>query len=833
MTGAILTAIGKAKIASATPEDQLQITHVAVGDGNGSYPVLTEDMIALTNEVWRGDSSNPIRDAAATNTLMFESAIPPDVGGFTIREIAIFDVDGDMIAIGHVNPAQIKPLPTSETAVNMTVRMIIALANAEQTNLVLQIAPIATHNGLADRDMPGAHPAEAISYRLGSLAAFLDGLQNPEKTGIDASKVITLNGKTQEQVNGELKNRALNLLDFPRLADETHDTPRINRMITKANELGIRYCDIDDGDYYILASTSDTSYFGWDDGIELKSGVYVRASKGANIRALAYSYQGGTVMRAKSQYDIGWFGGKFFGERNQHLAPDGSAYVQRQNSAAYTQGQYIWYQSWGFLVTTGGTTAAAMPSYSSLNVGDSLTDGSATLQVVSKTLGEWGHNIAIYGCDRVFIDTESVDAWGDGCLITSTQVNSGTPSSNVFLRLKADNNRRQGLSVTSCDGLYILDGTELTNTNGVAPSAGVDFEPNANMAVKSVFIQTLICDNNDGGGFLAYANATGSKIENINAHTVIARNNVSAGFRARYANIDGIRIGNLTTQGNKTIAGVRVDGDAKNIQINEHVSDGDYVGISLSGALNIVIGKSVIKNSTYSNSSFTNVVGGEIGTIEDQNTSLNRGFELFSCSDLTIGKIKTTGSNNAGIYINDTHNCEIGFNVNCVKASHPVHLRGSNNNVISGIVGDQALTQSGSYGIYVDTTSTGNKINHNIVKAQTASKFITGIFCVSTTSGNTVMFNEVDANAHTGGAVWDSGSNTLELNSGQFAPDIQSATTAQLQSATHVVNVKYKKAGRTVMNTTTSKLYFAIGALANSPWRPIGAADGTQDITPA
>ena len=192
MTGAILTAIGKAKIASATPEDQLQITHVAVGDGNGSYPVLTEDMIALTNEVWRGDSSNPIRDAAATNTLMFESAIPPDVGGFTIREIAIFDVDGDMIAIGHVNPAQIKPLPTSETAVNMTVRMIIALANAEQTNLVLQVAPLVTHNSLSDREVKGAHPDSAI---------------------------VTWSGRSQEDVN----KRRFYIEDFGGVGDGVFD----------------------------------------------------------------------------------------------------------------------------------------------------------------------------------------------------------------------------------------------------------------------------------------------------------------------------------------------------------------------------------------------------------------------------------------------------------------------------------------------------------------------------------------------------------------------------------------------------------------------------------
>ncbi|MFK7691401.1 phage tail protein [Paenibacillus sp. HJGM_3] len=131
----ILTAIGKAKLASATSENQLEITHVAVGDGNGSYPVLTENMVALANEVWRGTASTPIHDTQAPNTLMFESAIPPDVGGFTIREIAVFDRSGAMIAIGHVDPAQQKPLPKQSTGIHMTVRIMIALANAAETNL--------------------------------------------------------------------------------------------------------------------------------------------------------------------------------------------------------------------------------------------------------------------------------------------------------------------------------------------------------------------------------------------------------------------------------------------------------------------------------------------------------------------------------------------------------------------------------------------------------------------------------------------------------------------------------------------------------------------------
>ncbi|TMV43065.1 hypothetical protein FE783_36365 [Paenibacillus mesophilus] len=165
MTGSILTAVGKAKLASATPENQLEITHVAVGDGNGSYPVLTENMIALAHEVWRGHASNPIRDTQATNTLMFESALPVDVGGFTIREIAIFDSTGAMIAIGHVDPAQQKRLLTQSTGINMTVRIIIALANAAETNLILQTEKIEQQAGNGLEQEPPEEPVTHVSRR--------------------------------------------------------------------------------------------------------------------------------------------------------------------------------------------------------------------------------------------------------------------------------------------------------------------------------------------------------------------------------------------------------------------------------------------------------------------------------------------------------------------------------------------------------------------------------------------------------------------------------------------------------------------------------------------
>lgn len=155
----ILTNIGLAKLASATPENQLEIKSVAVGDSDAPIdPTNT----ALNNEVWRGDSSLPIRDPMDAKVLIFEGVIPASVGGFTIREVGLFDVDGDLIAIGHTSEID-KPAPSAGTPITLTARVRLMLDNADQTDLIIADAPLIDHQGTGNRDAPDAHPIEAIT----------------------------------------------------------------------------------------------------------------------------------------------------------------------------------------------------------------------------------------------------------------------------------------------------------------------------------------------------------------------------------------------------------------------------------------------------------------------------------------------------------------------------------------------------------------------------------------------------------------------------------------------------------------------------------------------
>ena len=159
---AIITDVGLTKLATASPLAPLQITHVAFGDNNGVWPKLLDaSATSLTNEVYRSTSSDPIKTTAEPQILIFEGSIPGDVGGFTLREMAIFDVDGDMIAIGDIDRI-IKPAPGAGNQIILTQRLHVKFSNTSDVELIAQDVAILDHQGLSNRTSSSAHPASSI-----------------------------------------------------------------------------------------------------------------------------------------------------------------------------------------------------------------------------------------------------------------------------------------------------------------------------------------------------------------------------------------------------------------------------------------------------------------------------------------------------------------------------------------------------------------------------------------------------------------------------------------------------------------------------------------------
>lgn len=142
---AILTNVGRAKQANA---DALgiawKITEMGVGDGNPNgladppNPVPAATQTRLLNE-WRRKPLNQLRiDPVNTAVIIAEQIIPADEGGKWIREIGLYDADGDLVAVANCAPS-FKPLLSQGSGRTQVVRMNFIVSSTG--NITLKIDP--------------------------------------------------------------------------------------------------------------------------------------------------------------------------------------------------------------------------------------------------------------------------------------------------------------------------------------------------------------------------------------------------------------------------------------------------------------------------------------------------------------------------------------------------------------------------------------------------------------------------------------------------------------------------------------------------------------------
>ena len=131
----ILTNNGKALIASATVNNKINYSHIAVGDGNGSVPDPSETRTALVNEKARIALNVVEINPNNTNQIMCEAIIPSNIGGFYIRELGLFA--GPTMVVNANYPPTLKPLPDDGGAREINIKMVINIQNAEVIALYL------------------------------------------------------------------------------------------------------------------------------------------------------------------------------------------------------------------------------------------------------------------------------------------------------------------------------------------------------------------------------------------------------------------------------------------------------------------------------------------------------------------------------------------------------------------------------------------------------------------------------------------------------------------------------------------------------------------------
>ncbi|EED0339062.1 phage tail protein [Escherichia coli] len=134
----VITDTGAKKLAQAAAPDgkPVRLTHMTVGDGGGTLPTPDSKQTRLVHEVWRHTVNRVILDATHQNRIIAELVIPPEAGGFWIREIGVFDEHGDLIAVGNTAESY-KPTVAEGSGRAQTFRTILTVSSTASVALTV------------------------------------------------------------------------------------------------------------------------------------------------------------------------------------------------------------------------------------------------------------------------------------------------------------------------------------------------------------------------------------------------------------------------------------------------------------------------------------------------------------------------------------------------------------------------------------------------------------------------------------------------------------------------------------------------------------------------
>lgn len=136
---AILTNVGAAKLANAnTLGLPWKLTALGVGDANGTDPLPSATQTSLINERRRAPLNQLLIDPVNPAVIIAEQVIPADVGGWWIREMGLYDEDGDLVAVSNCAPS-FKPILSQGSGRTQIVRMNFIVSSTG--NIVLKIDP--------------------------------------------------------------------------------------------------------------------------------------------------------------------------------------------------------------------------------------------------------------------------------------------------------------------------------------------------------------------------------------------------------------------------------------------------------------------------------------------------------------------------------------------------------------------------------------------------------------------------------------------------------------------------------------------------------------------
>lgn len=204
---AILTNVGAAKQANA---DALgipwNITQMGVGDGNPAgvenppLPTPNATWTKLLNE-WRRAPLNQLKvDEKDNSIIVAEQVIPAEVGGRWIREVGLYDSDGDLVAVANCAPTY-KPLLSQGSGRTQVVRMNLIVSSS--SNVQLKIDPgvvLATREWVTEELAKQDFKHSVVAATTAAIT--LSGLQTVDGVALVAGSRVLVKNQATAKDNG-------------------------------------------------------------------------------------------------------------------------------------------------------------------------------------------------------------------------------------------------------------------------------------------------------------------------------------------------------------------------------------------------------------------------------------------------------------------------------------------------------------------------------------------------------------------------------------------------------------------------------------------------------
>ena len=167
----VITKAGAEKLAAATVPNgkKVNFTTMAVGDGGGALPTPDPNQTKLINEVWRHALNKISQDKKNKNYVVAELLIPPETGGFWMRELGLYDDAGTLIAVGNMAESY-KPALAEGSGRAQTVRMVIMVSDIESVELTIDSSTVmATQDyvddKIAEHEQSRRHPDATLTAK--------------------------------------------------------------------------------------------------------------------------------------------------------------------------------------------------------------------------------------------------------------------------------------------------------------------------------------------------------------------------------------------------------------------------------------------------------------------------------------------------------------------------------------------------------------------------------------------------------------------------------------------------------------------------------------------